>query len=386
MTAYKQTQKGIEAFIKNPDCMAVAKLPIREMVTKCVPGKEYLCTDTNKSSVAKEGECLITRVYPDGTKDTYKNKKGPKYQFEPKKTSSGEDKEVTWDTLKPGESAFGKLKDGPEYDRFAMFAKPEDTVDAVWDETQVVTRPNSFVTVIYANNEFNLEGDAKWGSKQFVLNNNAGDTHPIDLLRTDRNGNPVVIGELPLTAAPLAKEKELRAYVAKYYKGKIPSHLLPVIRNIIAENDAKRNVLRTRDCVVQEHLSKSYPDMLTETETVTVGKHVLESVTRNEQYANQATFDGKKLELVYVPAEGNDAATVDWVASYEVLRQKNPEVATFIQRFMLTPMQQEALEQKVNKNAAKVKKGGRGMLAVLKGLTKAGILQTAKNKQKQSGK
>lgn len=242
MTAYTQTKEGIEAFIAKPDCMPVAKLPIREMVTKCIPGEKYFCTDTGVESVAKDGESLITRTYPDGSKDTYKNKKGPKYVFEGEKDG----KPITWDDLQPGESAFGKLKDGPEYDRFAMLAKPEDTVEAVWDETQEVQRPNAFITVIYANSEFNLEGDAKWGSRQFVLNNNAGDMHPIDLQRKDKDGNPVVIGELPLTAAPEARESELREYVAQHYKGTIPKHLLPVIRNINAEKNANlpRGMLR----------------------------------------------------------------------------------------------------------------------------------------------
>lgn len=229
MTAYKQTEESINNIIGSNDCMAVAKLPIREMVTKCIPGEQYLCTDTGEYSVAKEGEALITRTYDDGSKDTYKNKKGPKYQFEGDKS---------WDDLQPGESAFGKLKDGPEYDRFAMLAKPEDTVDAVWDETQKVTRSNSFVTVIYADNAFNLEGDNKWGSKQIVLNNNAGDIHPIDTQRKGKDGHPVVIGELPLTANPIAREKELRKYVAQNYNGEMPKHLLPVIRNINAEKNA----------------------------------------------------------------------------------------------------------------------------------------------------
>lgn len=229
MVAYKQTEATINDIISHNDCMAVAKLPIREMVTKCVPGEKYLCTDTGEYSVAKEGEALITRTYEDGSKDTYKNKKGPKYEFEGGKT---------WDSLQAGESAFGKLKDGPEYDRFAVFAKPEDTVEAVWDETQKVTRPNSFVTVIYGDNAFNLEGDNKWGSKQIVLNNNAGDIHPIDAQRKDKDGHPVVIGELPLTASPKAREAELRDYVAKNYNGEMPKHLLPIIRNINAEKGA----------------------------------------------------------------------------------------------------------------------------------------------------
>ena len=229
MTAYKQSEETIESITSRSDCMAVAKLPIREMVTKCIPGEEYLCTDTGKTSVAKEGEALITRIYEDGTKDTYKNKKGPKYEFEGGKS---------WDELQPGESAFGILKDGPEYDRFAMFAQPEDTVDAVWDETQKVTRPNSFVTVIYGNREFNIEGDNKYDSKQIVLNNNAGDIHPIDTERKDAKGNPVVIGVLPLTASVKAREAELREYVAQHYNGEMPKHLLPVIRNINAQKNA----------------------------------------------------------------------------------------------------------------------------------------------------
>ena len=87
---------------------------------------------------------MITRTYADGSKDTYKDKKGPKYVFEGEKDR----KPITWDTLQPGESAFGKLKDGPEYDRFAMLAKPEDTVEAVWNQTQQVLRPNAFITVM----------------------------------------------------------------------------------------------------------------------------------------------------------------------------------------------------------------------------------------------
>ena len=229
MTAYKQTAETIESIVQNRDCMAVAKLPIREMVTKVIPGEKYYCSDSGTYAVAKEGEALITREFPDGGKDTYKNKKGPKYEFEGGKS---------WDELQPGESAFGKLKDGPEYDRFAMLAKPGDTVEAVWDETQQVTRPNSYVTVIYADKEFNLEGDNKWGSKQIVLNNNAGDIHPIDLKRKDEKGNPVVIGTLPLTASPKAREAELREYVQQNYNGEMPQHLLPVIRNINAEKNA----------------------------------------------------------------------------------------------------------------------------------------------------
>lgn len=229
MTAYEQSPETIESIINNPDCMPVAKLPIREMVTKCIPGEKYLCTDTGEYSVAEEGDALITRTYEDGSKDTYKNKKGPKYEFEGGKS---------WDDLQPGDSAFGKLKDGPEYDRFAMLAKPEDTVEAVWDETQKVTRPNSFVTVIYADNDFNMNGDNKWGSKQIVLNNNAGDLHPLDIKRKDENGHPVVIGKLPLTANPNEREAELREYVAQHYDGKMPAHLLPIIRNINAEKNA----------------------------------------------------------------------------------------------------------------------------------------------------
>ena len=74
MTAYKQSKESIDAIIGNRDCMAVAKLPIREMVTKCIPSEKYLCTDEGKYNVAQEGEALITRTYEDGTKDTYKNK------------------------------------------------------------------------------------------------------------------------------------------------------------------------------------------------------------------------------------------------------------------------------------------------------------------------
>ena len=226
MTAYKQTEKSIAAFIASSKVIPVAKLPIREMVTKCIPGEKYFCTDTGMESVAKEGECLITREYSDGTKDTYKNKKGPRYEFEGGKT---------WEALQPGESAWGKLKDGPEYDRFALLAQPEDTVDAVWDETQKVLRSNAYITVIYADKPFNMEGDNKFESKQFVLNNNAGDIHPIDVQRKDKNGNPVVIGELPLTAKPEARKAELKEYVKKYYGGEMPAHLLPLSKMINKE-------------------------------------------------------------------------------------------------------------------------------------------------------
>ena len=47
-----------------------------------------------------------------------------------------------------------------------------------------------------------------------------------------------MIGVLPLTADPKAREKELREYVAEHYKGEMPKHLLPVIRNINAEKNA----------------------------------------------------------------------------------------------------------------------------------------------------
>ncbi|MBR6009845.1 MAG: hypothetical protein IKP35_00290 [Alphaproteobacteria bacterium] len=225
MTAYKQTKKDIRLIIDNEICIPVAKLPIREMVTKVIPGKKYLCTDTGMYSEGKEGEALITRIYPDGTKDTYKNKKGPKYEFENGKT---------WDDLKPGESAFGKLKDGPEYDRVALLASPKDTVDAVWDETQKVLRKNAYITVIYMNNKFDMSEKGKWGSQQIVLNNNAGDLHPIDIKRKDSKGNPVVIGELPLTAKVQARKKELKEYVNKYYGGITPTHLKPLEKTLNA--------------------------------------------------------------------------------------------------------------------------------------------------------
>jgi len=236
MTEYFQDKKQIDALLANPDCMPVAKLPLREMVTKCVPGEKYFCTDTSSERVAKEGEALITRFYPNGEKDTYINKKGPKYQFE-----AGEDgKPVTWDSLQPGQSAYGQLKDGSEYDRVAILANPKDLVHPVWgDPPQEVQRPNAFITVVYTSHKFDTTEDGKWESVQIILNNNGGDLHPIDLQRKDENGNPVVIGKLPLTADPNAKEAELRAYVDKYYKGEMPKHLLPVIRNINAEKSAK---------------------------------------------------------------------------------------------------------------------------------------------------
>ena len=77
------------------------------------------------------------------------------------------------------------------------------------------------------------------------MNNNAGDIHPIDTERKDEKGNPVVIGELPLTASPKAREAELREYVAQHYNGEMPKHLLPVIRNINAEKNAGMSNIMT---------------------------------------------------------------------------------------------------------------------------------------------
>ncbi len=224
MTTYKQTAESIAAFIANPNAMAVAKLPIREMVTKCIPGEKYFCTDTGQWSVAKDGESMITREYPDGTKDTYKNTKGKDYLFENGKT---------WQGLKHGESAYGKLKD--EYDRYAMLALPGDTVVAVWDETQRVLRPNAYVTAIYVDNPFDISGDKKWVSRQFVLNNNPEDIHPIDIKQKDKNGKPMIVCTASLTAPVAVRESEFNAYIQRFYGGKVPEHLLPVIRNINAE-------------------------------------------------------------------------------------------------------------------------------------------------------
>lgn len=53
MVSYRQTKTDIKKILDKG--MPVAKLPIREMVTKCVPGEKYLCTDTGQYSVAKEG-------------------------------------------------------------------------------------------------------------------------------------------------------------------------------------------------------------------------------------------------------------------------------------------------------------------------------------------
>ena len=75
MTVYTQSPETIKKIIDDDNCMPVAKLPLREMVTKCIPGEKYFCTDTGEYSVAKEGEALITRTYEDGSKDTYKIKK-----------------------------------------------------------------------------------------------------------------------------------------------------------------------------------------------------------------------------------------------------------------------------------------------------------------------
>lgn len=85
---------------------------------------------------------------------------------------------------------------------------------------------------IYADRKFDISSeDTKYDSKQIVMNNNVGDIHPIDAQRKDKDGHPVVIGKLPLTASPKAREAELREYVAT-------KHLLPVIRNINAEKNA----------------------------------------------------------------------------------------------------------------------------------------------------
>lgn len=84
-----------------------------------------------------------------------------------------------------------------------------------------------------------MSEEGKWGSVQIVLNNNAGDIHPIDTKMRDENGDPVVIGVLPLTANVEKREKELKAYVDKYYNGEIPAHLQPVLDNINAEKTTK---------------------------------------------------------------------------------------------------------------------------------------------------
>ena len=230
MTAYKCTEESVNAIINDPYAMQVAKIPEREMITKCVAGEKYFCTDTGEWLEAKEGEALITRVYEDGTKDTYKNKKGPKYKLEGGKS---------WDDLKSGESAYGILETGIEYDRYAFFARPGDTVEPVWGGVGKATRPNAFVTVIYADRKFDISNeDTKYDSKQPLMNNNAGDLHPVDPNLKDENGNPMIIGKLPITASPKAREAELREYVAKNYNGEMPKHLLPVIRNINAEKNA----------------------------------------------------------------------------------------------------------------------------------------------------
>ena len=230
MTAYKCTEESVNAIINDPNSMQVAKVPERELVTKCVPGEKYFCTDTTEWLVAKEGEALITRVYEDGTKDTYKNKKGPKYKFEDGKS---------WDDLKPGESAYGILDTGIEYDRYAFFARPGDTVEPVWGGVGEQTRPNAFVTVIYADRPFDISDEnTKYDSKQPLLNNNAGDLHPVDPTLKDENGNPMIIGKLPITASPAAREKELREHNAKYHNGEMIKELLPVIRNINIEKNA----------------------------------------------------------------------------------------------------------------------------------------------------
>ena len=92
---------------------------------------------------------------------------------------------------------------------------------------------------IYADRKFDISSeDTKYDSKQIVMNNNAGDIHPIDAQRKDKDGHPVVIGKLPLTASPKAREAEQREYIAKNYNGEMPKHLLPVIRNINAEKNA----------------------------------------------------------------------------------------------------------------------------------------------------
>ena len=72
-------------------------------------------------------------------------------------------------------------------------------------------------------------------SSQGRVKNNKG---KIMAQRKDKDGHPVVIGELPLTASPVAREKELREYVTQNYNGEMPKHLLPVIRNINAEKNA----------------------------------------------------------------------------------------------------------------------------------------------------
>lgn len=127
-------------------------------------------------------------------------------------------------------------------------------MNAVWDETQKVLRPNAFITVIYANKAFNMDGDNKYSSVQFVLNNNAGDIHPIDINRRDKNGNPVIIGVLPLTASLEAREKEFNEYVEKYYNGDIPTHLLSIIRCINMQKNAEKERARKQAMAMQQKM------------------------------------------------------------------------------------------------------------------------------------
>ena len=226
-------EEGIKLVQKHSNRMAVVKIPLREKIEKAIAGQEYFCSDEGKKRIAEDGMCFITRELPNGQIDTYMNKKGNKYVLENGKT---------WDDLAPGESAMGHLKGEPEYDRSAIWVKAGTRSQAVWDEVQVAQGSNAFLTTIYENNP---NAESPWDRTQTVINNNACDTHPVDLMRRDEKGNPKVIGVMPLTADLELREAELRAYVELYYNGEMPKHLLPIIRNINAQKSASRPRVRT---------------------------------------------------------------------------------------------------------------------------------------------
>ena len=103
----------------------------------------------------------------------------------------------------------------------------------------------------------------------------------------------------------------------------------------------------------------------------------------SDTHGKDAFFDGERINLVWgdehhkFPYDTSYrlGASVDWVATYDAMakdKQANPDATAFIYEFMLTPKERE---QVVVKNALKLRKRGKTVLTVLKGLRNAGILK-----------
>ena len=126
-----------------------------------------------------------------------------------------------------------------------------------------------------------------------------------------------------------------------------------------------------------------------ETETIVADKHVLK-FTLADGDLSSISFDAEPISIVSKLQNAKEKwgpRIPDWPASYQkALQEKNPELADFIQRFMFSPEEQKRFQKeqfdRVFGNAIKVKNRGRGMLAVMKGLRAAGLLETATTKHR----